>query len=130
MLAFGSMLPHSVSVFNTIEIDRFIYLFIYLFQSAVLARFPAATLAKIDSTLIFLAFGSLSLVILIGIGMSFNAFRVVFPNFSSNESIEYLITNVLTPSFTPTLLLFFLFSITYGLFKFAQVSSDSSVYKE
>jgi hypothetical protein len=62
--------------------------------------------------------------------MSFGAVKVVFPEFGVDSNIDGIIENVLTPAFTPSLLLFFLSSITYGLFKFAQVSSTDTVYRE
>jgi hypothetical protein len=100
------------------------------FGEAVLERFDAKTLNSIDNTLITGAFGSLTLVVLTGIGISSSALEVVFPNFKLGPDFDNLVTNVMIPGFTPVVVLFFAFSITYGLFKFAQVSSDQSVYKE
>jgi hypothetical protein len=46
------------------------------------------------------------------------------------ETFDALIVNVLTPAFTPAFLIFLFFSVTFGLFKFAQISSSQTVYKE
>lgn len=46
------------------------------------------------------------------------------------EAFDAIVTNLLTPAFTPALLIFLFFSVTFGLFKFAQISSDQTVYRE
>jgi hypothetical protein len=100
------------------------------FGEAVLERFSPAQLAKIDSVLVTGAFVTLSIVVLIGTGMSFGAVKVVFPQYAFDPNVDNVIQNILTPAFTPSLLLFFLASITYGLFKFAQASSSDTIYRE
>ena len=100
------------------------------FGEGILEKFPSKTLAQFDAILVTGAFGSLAFVVLIGIGMSASAVPVVFPGVKLGDTVEGIITGILTPIFTPALLVFFAFSITYGLFKFAQASSDDSVYKE
>ena len=67
---------------------------------------------------------------LIGISISFGAFKLVYPEVAVAPALDNLIENILTPAFTPAICVFFLFSITYGLFKFAQISSEETVYKE
>ena len=47
-----------------------------------------------------------------------------------DASLNYVLKDVLTPAFTPSIGIFFLFSITFGLFKFAQISSQATVYTE
>jgi hypothetical protein len=100
------------------------------FGASVLANFPEKGLQTIDKVLVTGTFLALSVVILCGISISLGAFKVVFPDQQIPEFIEGLIQNVLSPSFTPSLFVFFFFSITYGLFKFAQISSSTTVYTE
>ena len=66
----------------------------------------------------------------LGIGISYGAFKVVFPTIPIPQTIDDFIIQVLTPSFTPTVVIFFFFSINYGLFKYAQISSVRTVYRE
>ena len=100
------------------------------FGQGVIEKFDAKTLAGIDNFLLTGAFFALGVSILIGVGMSASAFRVVFPQYEFKQEWTEFIENILTPSFAPVIGLFFFFSITYGLLKFAQVSSDDAVYKE
>lgn len=100
------------------------------FGQSVLANFPAEVQLKIDNTLVALVFLSLSFVILCGVGISTKAFELVRPDVKIPVSVDSFITNFLDPAFTPSFLIFFFFSITFGIFKFAQVSSDQTVYKE
>jgi len=85
---------------------------------------------KLDNVLLTGAFGSLAFVVLCGIGISLGAFNIVFKDFELSPEIDSLIKNILDPAFTPALGVFFFFSITYGLFKFAQLSSEQTVYRE
>ena len=62
--------------------------------------------------------------------MSFGAFKVVFPTVVVPEYLDDLIANILSPSFTLSIGVFFMFSITLGLFKYAQISSSKTVYTE
>lgn len=101
-----------------------------VFGENVMANIPMDLQAKIDSILVTGTFLALSFVVLSGIGISLGAFKVVFPQVEISQSVDDLIVNVLSPSFTPGLGVFFFFSITFGLFKFAQVSSSQTVYKE
>ena len=100
------------------------------FGQGVIEKFDDKTLQGIDNFLITGAFAALAVSILIGVGMSASAFRVVFPQYQFKEEWTDFIENILTPSFAPVIGVFFFFSITYGLLKFAQVSSNDAVYKE
>ena len=100
------------------------------FGQSVLANIPAETQLKIDSTLVTCVSASLGFVILSGISISLGAYTVVFPETKIPEWLDGLVTNFLSPAFTPALFIFFFFSTTFGLFKFAQISSDQTVYKE
>lgn len=100
------------------------------FGESVLEKIPDKLQAQLDSILLTATFGSLALVILCGIGISYGAFKVIFPTIKVPEALDGFITNVLDPAFTPAVGIFFLFSITFGLFKFAQISSDKTVYRE
>ena len=62
--------------------------------------------------------------------LSAGAIEVVFKDITIPDAMDSFITNFLTPAFTPALGVFFFFSITFGLFKFAQISSDQTVYRE
>jgi hypothetical protein len=75
-----------------------------------------------DATFIFL--------ILYFAGISLGALKVVFPQVQIPAEFEPVITNFLSPSFTPSLGIFLFFSVTLGVFKFAQVSSSRTVYRE
>jgi hypothetical protein len=100
------------------------------FGQSVLAGIPAETQMKIDNTLVAAVSFSLGFVVLSGISISLGAYTVVFPETKIPEWLDGLITNFLSPAFTPALGIFFFFSTTFGLFKFAQISSDQTVYKE
>jgi len=100
------------------------------FGESVIANMDSKVQAKTDSILVACVSVSLSFVVLCGIGISAGALHVVFPDITIPTSIDDLIVNVLTPAFTPALGIFFFFSITFGLFKFAQVSSSQTVYRE
>lgn len=100
------------------------------FGQSVLANIPAETQLKIDNTLVTLVATSLGFVILSGISISLGAYTVVFPETKIPEWLDGVVTNFLSPAFTPALFIFFFFSTTFGLFKFAQISSDQTVYKE
>jgi hypothetical protein len=102
----------------------------YAFGESVLDKIPTSTQAKIDRALVNLTFFSLSIVVLTGVAISFGAFRVVYPEVSISPDLERVITDILAPAFSPALGVFFFFSITFGLFKFAQVSSSQTVYRE
>lgn len=86
--------------------------------------------SKIDSILLTAVFTALTFVITSGVAISFGAFKVVYPSIEISPTFENIITNILTPAFTPSLGIFFLFSTTFGLFKFAQISNTQTVYKE
>jgi hypothetical protein len=101
-----------------------------VFGENVMANIPMATQAQIDNVLVTGTFLALSFVVLSGIGISLGAFKVVFPQVEISPEIDSLIVNILSPSFTPALFIFFAFSITFGLFKYAQVSSSQTVYRE
>ena len=100
------------------------------FGQGVLDKIPAALQAKIDSILVTAVSLALGFVLLSGVGMSAGALTVVFPSIEIPEAADALITNFLTPAFTPALVFFLLCSSTFGLFKFAQISSSQTVYKE
>ena len=100
------------------------------FGESVIAKLDAKTQLQFDKILITGVSLSLGFVILCGIGISAGALHVVFPDITIPQSVDDAITKVLTPSFTPALGVFFFFSITFGLFKFAQISSSQTVYRE
>ena len=100
------------------------------FGREVMANMSFEQQAKLDKLLVSAVFVALSFVILCGIAISFGAFRVVYPDIQISAELDSFITNFLDPAFTPALGVFFLFSITFGLFKFAQISNSQSVYKE
>ena len=100
------------------------------FGQSVLAGISADAQLKIDNTLVTCTALSLGFVVLSGISISLGAYTVVFPEVKIPESLDFVVTRFLSPAFTPALFVFFFFSITFGLFKFAQISSDQTVYKE
>ena len=100
------------------------------FGSEVMAGIPAKTQLQYENVLMTGAFGSLAFCVLCGIGISLGAFKLVFPDIDVPSQVEELIKNVLDPAFTPSIFIFFFFSITLGIFKFAQISSEATVYRE
>ena len=100
------------------------------FGASIMESISLTDQGKIDKTLVTLTFGSLSIVVITGLSISFGAFKLVYPNVQIDSNIENTIINVLAPAFSPSTAVFFLFSVTYGLFKFAQISSGQTVYKE
>jgi hypothetical protein len=100
------------------------------FGAAVLANIPMKTQLQIDNFLITATFSSLAFCVLCGVGISTSAIKVAIPSFSVPQWVDSLVLNVLDPAFTPSFLIFFFFSITFGVFKFAQVSSSQTVYRE
>jgi hypothetical protein len=100
------------------------------FGESVLEKIPPALQSKIDNILITATFSSLMFVLACGVGISLGSLKVVFPDISIPEGVDALLTNFLTPAFTPAFAIFLFFSVTFGLFKFAQVSSSQTVYKE
>lgn len=101
-----------------------------VFGEKVMANISMQDQAKADQLLVTGTFLTLSYVVISGIGMSVTALKVVFPTIEIPPLIESVVKDVLTPSFTPALGVFFFFSITFGLFKFAQVSSSQTLYTE
>ena len=100
------------------------------FGQSVLANISADAQMKIDNTLVACVSAALGFVVLCGIAISLGAYTIVFPEVKIPESVDFAIKNFLSPAFTPALGIFFFFSTTFGLFKFAQISSDQTVYKE
>ena len=100
------------------------------FGAAVMARLDDKAQSNIDSTLITLTFTSLSFCVICGLAISSSAIEVVFPNYKMDASLNYILKDVMTPAFTPSIGIFFLFLSPFGLFKFAQISSQATVYKE
>ena len=100
------------------------------FGESVLAGIPAPMQAKIEDILITLTFSALTYLIVSGIGLSSGALKVVFPGFEIPAALDSITINILTPSFGPALVIFLIFSVTFGTFKFAQISSNQTVYRE
>jgi hypothetical protein len=100
------------------------------FGAAVLANIPMKTQLQIDNFLITATFASLAFCVLCGVGISTSAIKVAIPGFSLPEWADSVVVSVLDPAFTPSFFIFFFFSITFGVFKFAQVSSSQTVYRE
>jgi hypothetical protein len=100
------------------------------FGRDTISSIPFATQQKIDNVLVTSVFIALTFVIICGIAISFGAFKVVYPDIQISNEMDEIITGFLTPAFTPALGIFFLCSITFGLFKFAQISNTQTVYKE
>lgn len=100
------------------------------FGEAVLEKIPPRTQMQIDNILVTMTFSALAFTLLCGVAISATATRVVFPQFAISSEIDQIITNFLTPAFTPSLIFLLLCSSTFGLFKFAQISSSQTVYKE
>lgn len=119
------------------------------FGEEIMANMSMETQEKFDKLLVTSTFFALLFTILCGVGkfliidfcvqilrqvlitgISISAFKVAFPQIAIPEQVDSLIVNVLTPAFTPSLGVFFFFSITFGLFKFAQISSSQTVYRE
>lgn len=100
------------------------------FGEAVLAKIPDSVQERVDGFLITGTFIALFVVVSCGIGISLGAFRVVFPTIVIPPEVENFSMNILDPAFTPSVLVFFAFSITLGVFKYAQISSDRTVYRE
>jgi len=100
------------------------------FGESIIAGIPLAAQAKIDNILVTATFGALAFVVLSGVAISLGALTVVFPTLIIPETIDDIAKNILSPAFTPSLGVFFFFSITFGIFKFAQISSSGTVYRE
>lgn len=100
------------------------------FGEAIMAKLTPEAQMKIDKQLVTGVSASLLFVLLCGVGISAGSLRVVYPSLAIPEGVEDAIANFFTPAFTPALGVFFLFSTTFGLFKFAQISSSQTVYKE
>lgn len=100
------------------------------FGESIIARLTPEMQMKYDNVLVTGVSLSLSFVVLCGVGISAGSLKVVFPDINLPAGLDDVITNFLTPSFTPGLGVFFLFSTSFGLFKFAQISSSQTVYKE
>jgi len=100
------------------------------FGETVLENISPQTQSKIDNTLVTLTFSSLVFVILSGVGISIGALKIVFPSLEISPETSAVVDNILSPAFTPALCFFLLCSTTFGLFKFAQISSSQTVYKE
>jgi hypothetical protein len=100
------------------------------FGAAAMAKLDDKAQGNIDNLLITLTFASLAFCVLCGLAISSSAIEVVFPGYKMDASLDYILKDVLTPAFTPSIGVFFLFSITFGLFKFAQISSQATVYTE
>ena len=100
------------------------------FGESVLEKIPAKTQMQIDNILVVITFSALLFVLLSGIGISISATKLVYPSLEINEQLDQIITNFLSPAFTPALGFLLLCSSTFGLFKFAQISSSQTVYKE
>ena len=100
------------------------------FGQDVMAGLSGKQQQQFESILVTGCFASLLFCVLCGIGISLGAFKIVFPTIEVPESIDFLIKNFLDPAFTPSIGIFFFFSITYGTFKFAQISSEATVYRE
>jgi hypothetical protein len=100
------------------------------FGKEVISGFSYDAQQQIENLLLPLTFTVLSYCILCGVAISSGAFTVVFPDFVMPEGIASTIENVLVPSFLPASGTFLFLSVTYGLFKFAQISSTATEYKE
>ena len=100
------------------------------FGAATMAKLDDKAQGNIDNILITLSFSSLAFCVLCGVAISSAAIEVVFPDFKMDPNVDHILKDVLTPAFTPSIGIFFFFSITFGLFKFAQISSQATVYKE
>ena len=100
------------------------------FGEDVITKIPLELQGKIDNILIAGVFLSLAWCILCGVGMSAGSLKIVFKDFQLANTIDGLIVNVFDPSFTPSIGIFFFFSITFGLFKYAQIQSSQTAYKE
>ena len=100
------------------------------FGESVLSKLDGKLQQKIDNTLISLTFGSLLFCVLCGLAISSSAIEVVFPDFKMDQNVDYVLKDVLTPFFYSLYRDLLFFSITFGIFKFAQVSSQATVYTE
>eukprot|EP01040_Poterioochromonas_malhamensis_P001340 gene1340-1420_t len=100
------------------------------FGERVLERFPPAQLKMIDNMLVGATFTSLSVVIAIGVGLSLSSLKIPNSDFQIDPVWIDFINNSLYPAFTPAIGVLFLCSITFGIFKFAQVSSNKTLYTE
>eukprot|EP01041_Mallomonas_annulata_P004662 gene4662-9248_t len=100
------------------------------FGESVLEKIPEKTQVLIDNILVTITFSALLFVVSSGVGISISAVKIVFPEFGVNEGVDEIIKNFLSPAFTPALVFFLLCSSTFGLFKYAQISSSKTVYKE
>jgi hypothetical protein len=100
------------------------------FGEDVLSKFPVSLQTKLDSALLTLTMLSLTAVVLTGLSLSFGAMKLVKPSVALPSGLEDAVTNFLAPAFGPAVCIFFFFSVTFGLFKFAQVSTSQTTYKE
>ena len=100
------------------------------FGEAVMAGIAPELQMKIDNFLLISTFAALTFVIVSGIGITLGAFKIVFKDVQISAEVDGLITNFLSPAFTPALGVFLFFSVTFGLFKYAQISSSQTVYRE
>jgi len=88
------------------------------------------TQQQIDNILVTVTFLALIFVISCGVSISVGAYKIVSPTFEVNSDLDNLLTNYLSPAFTPALIFFLFCSVTFGIFKFAQISNNQTVYKE
>jgi hypothetical protein len=100
------------------------------FGESIISKLTPKQQQLYESILATSAFVSLSFVVICGIAISVGALRVVFPAIEIASAVDSIIKNILSPSFTPALGFFLLCSTSYGLFKFAQLSSSETVYRE
>eukprot|EP01039_Chlorochromonas_danica_P009165 gene9164-10117_t len=100
------------------------------FGGKVLAKIPLPLQEKIDNILLWGTSLSLTTVIVIGLAASSGALKVVYPDVHIPEAADRFIQDALIPALTPTIIFFLFFSVTFGLFKFAQISSSETTYRE
>ena len=100
------------------------------FGESVIEKFPMKMQQQIDSILVTVTFLALLFVILCGVSISVGAYKIISPSFQVNADLDNLLTNFFSPAFTPSLIFFLFCSVTFGLFKFAQISNSQTVYKE
>lgn len=100
------------------------------FGGKVLAKIPLPLQEKIDNMLLWGTSLTLTTVILIGLAASSGALKVVYPDVHIPEAADRFIQDTLIPALTPMSALFLFFSVTFGLFKYAQISSNETTYRE
>ena len=90
---------------------------------------PDAAQSAIDRVLVLMVGLSLAVFVSGGVAITIEAFAVASKQ-ALPPSLDAFIVNIVEPAFTPSVGVFFFFSISLGLFKGAQLSREDANYAE